>query len=158
MKKISAMPFQRPSAFISPFPPKRSKTGVKLSRAAQPGAPLYVTTANFPPYNFNHADAEFIRGGRRFMKEAIDVRVVRGVLKVTGEIPVSSTKEEIEDFISEIHLMLAGSKELPARGAKKPRGVTPKEMTEADAAIYIAGIPAEMPDAQIRRKKMFQRP
>ena len=68
------------------------------------------------------------------MESAISVCVDKGCLRVIGEIPVASGKNELEAFVSEIHLMLLGNKKLP----KTPSfGLTKKELTEADAAVYI---------------------
>ena len=68
------------------------------------------------------------------MESAISVCVEKGCLRVIGEIPVASGKNELEAFVSEIHLMLLGNKKLP----KTPSfGLTKKELTEADAAVYI---------------------
>ncbi len=68
------------------------------------------------------------------MAGAINVSVEKGFLRVIGEIPVASTKEELETFISDINLRLLGDKEMP----KAPSfGLRTKELTEADAAIYI---------------------
>jgi hypothetical protein len=62
------------------------------------------------------------------------VRIDQGFLKVTGELPVTSGKDDLEDFVSEIHFMLLGNKKLP----KPPSfGLTTKELTEAEAAVYI---------------------
>ena len=68
------------------------------------------------------------------MDGAINVRVDQGFLRVTGEIPVASGKNELEAFVSEIYFMLLGNKKLP----KPPSfGLTTKELNETDAAIYI---------------------
>jgi len=68
------------------------------------------------------------------VESAISVCVEKGCLRVIGEIPVASGKNELEAFVSEIHLMLLGNKKLP----KTPSfGLTKKELTEADAAVYI---------------------
>jgi hypothetical protein len=68
------------------------------------------------------------------MEGAINVRVDQGFLRITGEIPVVSGKDELEAFVSEIHFMLLGSKKLP----KPPSfGLTTKELAEAEAAVYI---------------------
>lgn len=68
------------------------------------------------------------------MRSAINVSVEKGFLRVVGEIPVASTKEELEAFISDINWRLLGDKETQ----KAPSfGLLRKELTEADAAIYI---------------------
>jgi hypothetical protein len=68
------------------------------------------------------------------VENAINVRVDQGFLKVTGEIPVSSGKDDLEAFVSEIHFALLGNKKLP----KPPSfGLRRKELTEAEAAVYI---------------------
>lgn len=68
------------------------------------------------------------------MTSAINVSVEKGFLRVVGEIPVTSTKEELEGFILEINCRLLGNKEMP----KAPSfGLCTRELTEADAAIYI---------------------
>ena len=68
------------------------------------------------------------------MAGAINVSVEKGFLRVIGEIPVASSKEELEAFISDINWRLLGDKEMP----KAPSfGMRTKELTEADAAIYI---------------------
>jgi hypothetical protein len=68
------------------------------------------------------------------MESAISVSVDKGFLRVIAEIPVSSNKEDLEAFVSEINLKLLGDK-------KKPRmpsfGLITKELTETEAAIYI---------------------
>ena len=68
------------------------------------------------------------------MASAINVYVDKGCLRVIGEISVTSCKEDLEAFISEISLKLLGDKKTP----KLPSfGLTTKELNEADAAIYI---------------------
>ena len=68
------------------------------------------------------------------MTSAINVSVEKGFLRVIGEIPVTSTKEELEAFVSDINWRLLGDKEMP----KPPSfGLHIRELTEADAAIYI---------------------
>ena len=68
------------------------------------------------------------------MEGAISVCVDKGCLRVIGEIPVTSGKEDLEAFLSEISLKLLGDKKMP----KLPSfGLTKKELTETDAAIYI---------------------
>jgi hypothetical protein len=63
----------------------------------------------------------------------IDVRVSCGVLTVTGEIPVASSKEDIESFVGEVHFALLGDRKLV-----DARPLVPvKELTEKEAAIYI---------------------
>jgi hypothetical protein len=64
----------------------------------------------------------------------IDVCVDKGCLRVTGEIPVVSSREDLEAFVSEISLRLLGDKKAP----KLPSfGLSTRELTEADAAVYI---------------------
>jgi hypothetical protein len=68
------------------------------------------------------------------MESAVNVCVDKGCLRVVGEIPVSSSKEDLEAFVSEISLKLLGDKKKP----KLPSfGLMKKELTEADAAVYI---------------------
>ncbi|MDL2264471.1 hypothetical protein LJC31_07460 [Synergistaceae bacterium OttesenSCG-928-I11] len=68
------------------------------------------------------------------MTSAINVSVEKGFLRIIGEIPVASTKEELEAFISDINWRLLGDKETQ----KAPSfGLLRRELTEADAAIYI---------------------
>ena len=68
------------------------------------------------------------------MESAISVYVDRGCLRVIGEIPVASSKEDLENFLSEISLKLLGDKKMPKL---RSFGLSAKELTEADAAIYI---------------------
>jgi hypothetical protein len=69
-----------------------------------------------------------------FMGSAVNVCVDKGCLRVIGEIPVTSSKEDVEAFVSEISLKLLGDKKKP----KLPSfGLLTKELTEADAAVYI---------------------
>lgn len=68
------------------------------------------------------------------MDGAINVCVEQGCLRVVGEIPVTSSKKELEDFLSEISLKLLGDKKTPQL---RSFGKTVKELTEAEAAIYI---------------------
>jgi hypothetical protein len=68
------------------------------------------------------------------MESAVNVCVDKGCLRVVGEIAVSSSKEDLEAFVSEIGLKLLGDKKKP----KLPSfGLMKKELTEADAAVYI---------------------
>jgi hypothetical protein len=68
------------------------------------------------------------------MANMINVSVDKGFLRVFGEIPVMSNKDELEAFVSEINWLLLGDKEC----AKTPSfGLAVKELNEADAAIYI---------------------
>jgi hypothetical protein len=68
------------------------------------------------------------------VESAVNVCVDKGCLRVLGEIPVSCSREELEAFISSISLKLLGDKKKP----KLPSfGLLTKELTEADAAIYI---------------------
>lgn len=68
------------------------------------------------------------------MTSAINVSVEKGFLRVIGEIPVTSSKEELEAFVSDINWRLLGDKQTP----KAPSfGLRTRELTEADAAIYI---------------------
>jgi hypothetical protein len=73
--------------------------------------------------------------GVMLMGSAIDMRVDHGCLKMVCEIPVASSKEELEEFVSEIHFKLLGSKKLPP-GSLIGKPVS-KELTEHEAAIYI---------------------
>jgi hypothetical protein len=68
------------------------------------------------------------------MESAVNVSVDNGFLRVIGEIPVASSKEDLELFMSEINLRLLGVKKQP----RPPSfGLMVKELTEAEAAIYI---------------------
>ena len=68
------------------------------------------------------------------MTSAINVSVDKGFLRVIGEVPVASSKEELEAFVAEIGWQLLGDKEC----IKTPSfGLGVKELTEAEAAIYI---------------------
>ena len=68
------------------------------------------------------------------MTSMINVAVDKGFLRVVGEIPIASSKEELEAFIAEINWQLLGDKEC----SKTPSfGLAVKELTETDAAIYI---------------------
>jgi hypothetical protein len=65
---------------------------------------------------------------------AVNVTIENGYLRVIGEIPVTSGKEGIEGFLSEISLQLFGSKKKP----KAPSfGLAKRELTEGEAAVYI---------------------
>ena len=68
------------------------------------------------------------------MENTIIVCVDKGCLRVIGEIPVTSSKEDLEAFISEISFKLLGDKKMPKL---RSFGLTTKELTEAEAAIYI---------------------
>jgi hypothetical protein len=65
---------------------------------------------------------------------AVRVFVERGCLRVIGEIPVVSDRAELEAFISEINVKLLGDEKKPKRQAL---ALVTKELTEAEAAIYI---------------------
>jgi hypothetical protein len=69
------------------------------------------------------------------MESAINVCVDKGFLRVVGEIQVVSSREELEAFVSEINLKLLGNKKMSVR--LPSFGVTTKELTETDAAVYI---------------------
>jgi hypothetical protein len=64
----------------------------------------------------------------------VKVYVERGCLRVIGEIPVVSNKDALEAFVSEICMKLLGDGKKPKRVSLALRS---KELTEADAAIYI---------------------
>ena len=68
------------------------------------------------------------------MEGAISVCVDKGCLRVIGEIPVTSGKEGLEAFLSEISLKLLGDKKTPKL---RSFGLTTKELTEAEAAVCI---------------------
>ena len=68
------------------------------------------------------------------MESAVSVCVDKGCLRVIGEIPVTSGKEGLEAFLSEISLKLLGDKKVPKL---RSFGFTTKELTEAEAAVYI---------------------
>jgi hypothetical protein len=64
----------------------------------------------------------------------VNVCVDKGILRIIGEIPISSSEEDFEAFMSEISLQLLGKKTKP----KLPSfGLSKKELTEAEAAVYI---------------------
>ena len=68
------------------------------------------------------------------MESTVNVTIENGFLRVTGEIPVASGKAGMEGFLSAISLKLFGNK----KKLKAPSfGVMKKELTEAEAAIYI---------------------
>jgi len=68
------------------------------------------------------------------VESGINVYVDKGCLRVVGEIPVTSGKEELEHFLSEISFRLLGDKKMPKL---RSFAVTTEELTEAEAAIYI---------------------
>ena len=68
------------------------------------------------------------------MDGAVSVCVDKGCLRVIGEIPITSSKEALEAFLSEISLKLLGDKKMPKL---RSFGVTTKELTETEAAVYI---------------------
>ncbi len=68
------------------------------------------------------------------MDSAISVCVDKGCLRVIGEIPIASGKAGLEAFLSEISLVLLGNKKMPKL---RSFGLTTKELTEAEAAVYI---------------------
>ena len=68
------------------------------------------------------------------MESAINVCIEKGCLRVIGEIPITSGKEGLEAFLSEITLELLGDKKVPKL---RSFGFSTKELTEADAAVYI---------------------
>ena len=68
------------------------------------------------------------------MDGAVSVCVDKGCLRVIGEIPVTSCKEGLEAFVSEISLKLLGDKKMPKL---RSFGLITKELNEADAAVYI---------------------
>jgi hypothetical protein len=80
---------------------------------------------------------------------AVSIRVERGCLRVLGEIPVSCGREELEAFVAEICLKLLGD-------SKKPKlpsfGLTVKELTEAEAAIYIGRSRSFLSNCRIKGK------
>jgi hypothetical protein len=68
------------------------------------------------------------------LESAINVSVDKGCLRLVGEIPVASSRENLEAFILDISQKLLGNKKMP----KLPSfGLRSKELTEAEAAIYI---------------------
>jgi hypothetical protein len=68
------------------------------------------------------------------MESAVNVTVDRGYLRVIGEIAVTSSEEDLEAFMSEISFQLLGNRKKP----KLPSfGMTKRELTEEEAAIYI---------------------
>lgn len=68
------------------------------------------------------------------MTSMINVSVDKGFLRVIGEVPVASSKAELEAFVAEIGWQLLGDKKC----VKTPSfGLNVKEFTETEAAIYI---------------------
>jgi hypothetical protein len=68
------------------------------------------------------------------VESAIDVSVDKGCLRLVGEIPVASSREDLEAFVLDISLKLLGKKKMP----KLPSfGLRTKELTETEAAVYI---------------------
>jgi hypothetical protein len=67
-------------------------------------------------------------------ESAVRVFVERGRLRIVGEIPVISDRAELEAFVSEINVKLLGDEKKPKRA---PFSLARKELTEAEAAIYI---------------------
>lgn len=68
------------------------------------------------------------------MTSMVNVSVDHGFLRVLGEIAVASSKEELEAFVAEINWKLLGDQKI----SKLPSfGLAARELTEADAAIYI---------------------
>jgi osmotically-inducible protein OsmY len=68
------------------------------------------------------------------MESAINVSVDKGCLRLIGEIPVASSREDLEAFVMDISLQLLGNKKMP----KLPSfGLRTKEFTETEAAVYI---------------------
>jgi hypothetical protein len=65
---------------------------------------------------------------------AVRVFVERGCLRIVGEIPVASDRAELEAFVSEINVRLLGDGRKPKR---QPFALSAKELTEAEAAVYI---------------------
>lgn len=68
------------------------------------------------------------------MESAINVSVDKGCLRLIGEIPVASSKEDLEAFVMDISLTLLGKKKIPKLTSF---GLRTKELTETEAAVYI---------------------
>jgi hypothetical protein len=68
------------------------------------------------------------------MENAINVSVDKGCLRLTGEIPVASSKEDLEVFVLDIKQKLLGDRKMPRLPSF---GLAKRELTEAEAAIYI---------------------
>ena len=68
------------------------------------------------------------------MESAINVSVEKGCLRLVGEIPVASSKEDLEVFVLDIKQKLLGDRKMPRLPSF---GMARKELTEAEAAIYI---------------------
>lgn len=84
------------------------------------------------------------------MTSAINITVDKGFLRVLGEIPATSTREEMEAFIAEINWQLLGDKNCP----KTPSfGLSVKEFTEAEAAIYIGRSKSFLRSCRLEGKK-----
>jgi hypothetical protein len=121
-------------ASISVCPCHRSKTGVKpFWKTACPcrqfearGLPvpgLFINSPFFPFYNSNCAGELSASGfwaapgqkkrkrkGVTLMESAVNVSVDKGGLRLVGEIPVASSREDLEAFVMDIRLKLLGSK------------------------------------------------
>ncbi|MDL2263361.1 regulatory phage cox family protein [Synergistaceae bacterium OttesenSCG-928-I11] len=65
----------------------------------------------------------------------VDVFIEKGQLKVFGEIPISSSHEELESFICEIRSKLLGDEE--SAEVVQELLLYKKELTEEEAAKYI---------------------
>lgn len=68
------------------------------------------------------------------MESAINVSVDKGCLRLVGEIPVASSKEDLEVFVLDIKQKLLGDRKMPRLPSF---GLAKRELTEAEAAIYI---------------------
>jgi hypothetical protein len=68
------------------------------------------------------------------MESAINVSVDKGCLRLVGEIPVASSKEDLEVFVLDIKQKLLGDRKMPRLPSF---GMAKRELTEAEAAIYI---------------------
>lgn len=68
------------------------------------------------------------------MEHGINVCVEQGCLRVIGEIPVSSGKEGLEAFLSDLSFKLLGNKKTPKLHSF---GQSQRVLTESEAAVYI---------------------
>ena len=68
------------------------------------------------------------------MALVIDVHIEKGNLKITGEIPVTSSAEELKAFVGEIKLQLLGDMDIENLPSS---GIIRHDLTEAEAARYI---------------------
>ena len=68
------------------------------------------------------------------MAGSFDTHIEKGYLRISAQIPLVSTGEEIETFIRELKFQLLGDKKVKDYG---PINLPPQELNEKDAARYI---------------------